>query len=95
MELMKTLDANEINDEIENIIMIASPTTSNRSSLNTRSSIGKATLSNSTSSPAGHLLTPDYTLEPDNNTPSTSAPPVSMATDSSLATPPISADFDA
>jgi hypothetical protein len=95
VELVETPDATEIDDEIKDTIVVASPTASDRSSSNTGSFIGKATLSDSTSSPAGHLLTPDRTLEPDNNASSTSAPPVSMVIDSFLATPPISADFNA
>jgi hypothetical protein len=95
MKLVKTLDAIKINDEIKDIIMIASPIIFDGSSLNTKFSIGKATLFNLMSSPTSHLLTPDHMLEPENNASSTFAPPVFIVIDSSLATPPISTDFNA
>jgi hypothetical protein len=85
----------EIDDEIEdlNTIMIISFTTSNESSIDTESFIGKATLFDLMSSSNDHLPTPNRTLEPDNN-----APPPSIAfaiAESFLITSAISVDFNA
>jgi Reverse transcriptase (RNA-dependent DNA polymerase) len=84
---METPDAEtaeyEIDDEIEDLdtIVVMNSTISNKPS-------------NSTSNPSGHLPTPINTPEPDNDAP---PPPstASAATESSLTTPVISADFDA
>jgi hypothetical protein len=95
MKLVKMLNTIEIDDEIKDTIMIASPITFNRSSLNTRSFINKATLFDLMLSLANHLLTPDHILELENNASSIFAPLVSMIINSFLAISFISADFNA